>query len=99
MFSPYLMPRLALLDPELMVELPPHITAATGFDALTHNLEALAATGYHPLCDGLAMEGLALCHQHLLRVYECPADIEARQGMAMASLMGATHAASVSCSP
>lgn len=89
-FSPYLLPKVALLDPELMVGLPPHLTAATGFDALTHNLEALVAKGYHPLCDALAMEGLALCHQFLERAVRTPDDLEARQGMAVASLMGAT---------
>jgi 4-hydroxybutyrate dehydrogenase len=89
-FSPYLMPDVALVDPELHTTMPSWLTAATGFDALTHNLEAYTATGYHPLCDGLALEGLSLCHTHLKSVFADPGNLEARRGMAMAALMGAT---------
>lgn len=89
-FSPHLMPRIAVIDSDLMVGMPSWLTAATGFDALTHNLEALTALGYHPMADGLAMEGLALVHQHLLTAYHQPANLEARDGMAMAAMMGAT---------
>ncbi|MEC9072615.1 MAG: iron-containing alcohol dehydrogenase, partial [Myxococcota bacterium] len=89
-FSPHLMPRIALVDSELMIGMPPWLTAATGFDALTHNLEALTAVGYHPMADGLALEGLALVHQHLLTAFNAPTNLEARDGRAMAAMMGAT---------
>jgi len=89
-FSPHLMPRVALIDPELMTGMPQWLTAATGFDALTHNLEALTALGYHPMADGIALEAIALCAEHLGRALENPNDVEAREGMAMAAMMGAT---------
>ncbi len=54
-FSPYLIPSLALADPELTVDLPPHITAGTGMDAYTHNVEAYIAKGFHPICDAIAL--------------------------------------------
>ncbi len=88
-FSPYLMPRFAVIDPELAVGLPPAVTAATGMDALTHNVEAFLATGYHPLCDGVALEGIRQVSLYLRRAVENGQDLEARAGMAMASLMGA----------
>ena len=75
--------------PELMVGLPPGVTAATGMDALTHNLEAFLARGFHPLCDGIALEGLRLAGLYLRRAVDDGTDLEARGGMAMASLMGA----------
>jgi alcohol dehydrogenase class IV len=89
-FSPHLMPRVALIDPALMTSMPAGLTAATGFDALTHNLEALTALGYHPMADGIALEGLALVAAHLSRAVQVPDDLAARGGMAMAALMGAT---------
>jgi 4-hydroxybutyrate dehydrogenase len=89
-FSPHLMPCVALIDPQLMTGMPQWLTAATGFDALTHNLEALAARGFHPMADGIALEGLALCGEHLLRATQAPEDLTARGGMAMAAMMGAT---------
>lgn len=89
-FSPHLMPRVALIDPELMMGMPRWLTAATGFDALTHNLEALTATGYHPPADGLALEGVALALQHLQTACDTPTDLPAREGMAMSAMMGAT---------
>ncbi len=88
-FSPFLMPKVALVDAEVVRDLPPHLTAATGFDALTHCLEALAARGYHPMADGIALEGLALCHRFLERAVADGQDLEAREGMAMAAAMGA----------
>lgn len=90
-FSPYLMPAVALCDPELTLCLPKHITAATGADALTHNIEAYLAKGYHPLCDGIALHGVTLAHRHLPRaVTHGKEDIDARSQMMMAAGMGAT---------
>src|SRR5690348_14103789 len=66
-FSPYLMARAAILDPELTVGLPPFVTAATGMDALSHNLEAYVATGEHPLADAIAIDGLRRIAGHLVR--------------------------------
>jgi alcohol dehydrogenase class IV len=88
-FSPYLIPNLALNDPELTLDLPAHVTAGTGMDALTHNLEAYIAKGYHPVCDGIALAGIKLCAEHLPRLARDPKDLEARTGMMMASMMGA----------
>ncbi len=89
-FSPHLMPRVALIDPELMTGMPGWLTAATGFDALTHNLEALVAIGYHPMADGIALEGIVMASRHLAKAVVAPTDIPAREGMAMSAMMGAT---------
>ncbi|MCB9786323.1 MAG: iron-containing alcohol dehydrogenase [Deltaproteobacteria bacterium] len=89
-FSPFLMPKVAIVDPELMVGMPAWLTAATGFDALTHNLEAFVAKGFHPMADGIALEGIAQVHTHLVTACRKPADLTARGGMAMAAMMGAT---------
>jgi len=88
-FSPHLMAQVVFADPELTFELPAHITAATGMDALTHNIEAYLARAYHPMCDGIALEGLRLASEHLSQVVAVPYDIDARSAMLMASLMGA----------
>ena len=88
-FSPYLIPSLALADPEVTLQLPPHITAGTGMDAFTHNVEAYLAKGYHPICDAVALAGAKLAWQNLPRVMESPEDLEARANMMMASMMGA----------
>jgi 4-hydroxybutyrate dehydrogenase len=88
-FSPYLIPTMALADPELTLALPPHITAGTGMDAFTHNVEAYLAKGYHPICDAVALAGAKLAWQNLPRVMESPNDLEARGAMMMASIMGA----------
>lgn len=88
-FSPYLLAKVALLDPELTVSMPTHITAATGFDALTHCLEAYLAKGCHPMADGIALGGLELCRDHLLRATQHGADLAARGGMMQAAMMGA----------
>ena len=88
-FSPYLIPSVALADPELTVGMPPKITAGTGLDALTHNVEAYLALGYHPLCDGIALEGTRLAMRHLARAVHNGKDLEARTGMTMAAIMGA----------
>jgi 4-hydroxybutyrate dehydrogenase len=88
-FSPYLLARVALLDPELTRSMPPRVTAATGFDALTHCLEAFCAAGDHPMADAIALGGLELCGQHLARAVEQGSDLEARGGMMKAAMMGA----------
>jgi 4-hydroxybutyrate dehydrogenase len=88
-FSPFLLAKAAILDPELTVSMPARVTAATGFDALTHCLEALVATGDHPMADGIAFEGLRLCAKYLARATENGKDIEARGGMMKAAMMGA----------
>ncbi|MEZ4742646.1 MAG: iron-containing alcohol dehydrogenase [Bdellovibrionota bacterium] len=88
-YSPRLTPHEVIADPELTVGLPVHITAATGMDALTHNIEAYLAKNYHPMCDGIALEGIRLVFKYLHRAVETPNDLEARGGMLMASMMGA----------
>ena len=88
-FSPHLLAKVALLDPELTVSMPARITAATGFDALTHCLEAYVSLGDHPLADAIAIGGLRLCAQHLRRAVTTPGDLEARGGMMKAAMMGA----------
>lgn len=88
-FSPYLIPSVALADPALTLDLPPHITAGTGMDAFTHNVEAYLAKGYHPMCDTIALAGTKLVWDNLPRVMDNPHDIEARSNMMMAAIMGA----------
>ena len=88
-FSPHLLADAAILDPELTVGLPPFITAATGMDALTHNLEAYVAKGDHPLADAIALDGLRRIARHLLRAVKNGKDIEAREQMLLGSSMGA----------
>jgi 4-hydroxybutyrate dehydrogenase len=88
-FSPYLLAKVALLDPTLTRSLPPRITAATGFDALTHCLEAYCALGDHPMADAIALGGLELCARHLERAVLHGDDLDARGGMMKAAMMGA----------
>jgi len=88
-FSPHLLANAAVLDPELTVGLPPFITAATGMDALTHNLEAYVAKGDHPLADAIALDGLRRIALHLGRAVKNGKDIEAREQMLLGSAMGA----------
>jgi 4-hydroxybutyrate dehydrogenase len=88
-FSPYLMAKVAILDPELTVSMPPRVTAATGFDALTHCIEAYLALGDHPMADGIALAGIELCAKHLPRTIEAGADLVARGAMMKAAMMGA----------
>jgi alcohol dehydrogenase class IV len=88
-FSPELLARAVYADPELTVGLPPAITAATGLDALTHCVEAYLAKDFHPICDGIALEGLRIAAAQLPRAVADGADLEARGGMLMASMMGA----------
>ncbi|WP_204137009.1 iron-containing alcohol dehydrogenase [Halomicronema sp. CCY15110] len=104
MFDPQLLPQVVLADPELLLGLPAKITAATGMDALTHLIEAFLAKGFHPICDGIALEGLHLVAIHLkdcvtfaqrlaagesLSEAEQAAHLTARGGMLNASMMGA----------
>ena len=89
-FHPNMLPELVIADPELCVGLPPRLTAATGMDAFAHCFEALCAPGYHPMADGIALEGLALIQRALLRAYVDGEDLDARMDMLMAASMGAT---------
>lgn len=88
-FSPWLMPRRAILDPELTVSLPPSLTAATGMDAFTHCLESLTCPVFHPICDAIAIHGLELIIRYLERATRNGQDIEARGNMLVAASMGA----------
>ena len=88
-FSPYLLAKAAILDPELTVSMPPLVTAATGFDALTHCIEAYLALGDHPMADGIALLGIELCAKNLPRAVEAGADLAARGAMMKAAMMGA----------
>jgi alcohol dehydrogenase class IV len=89
-FHPKMQPAVVIADPELTVGLPPQITAATGMDALSHNLEAYCSPSYHPLAEGIALEGMRLIHDWLPTAVKDGEDIEARSHMLAASLMGAT---------
>jgi alcohol dehydrogenase len=89
-FHPLIMPKVAILDPELTIGLPPKLTAATGMDALAHCLEAYFAPAYHPLAQGVALEGMRLIKENLKKAVKQPDDIEARGNMLVASSMGAT---------
>ena len=88
-FSPFLIPTFAIIDPELTVGLPPHVTAATGVDALTHGIESYCALGYHPMADGIALECVRIAAACLPRAVANGQDIEARRGMMAAAMMGA----------
>lgn len=88
-FSPRLIPDVAMLDPQLTVSLPKHLTAATGFDALTHNIEAYCAKGDHPMADAIALEGIELIARNLPTAVSEPGDLDARGAMLKASMMGA----------
>jgi 4-hydroxybutyrate dehydrogenase len=88
-FSPSLIPDLAIADPELTVSMPPAVTAGTGMDAFTHNVEAFLAKGFHPICDAIALGGAKLAYQHLPRVIADPNDLESRGEMMVAAMMGA----------
>jgi alcohol dehydrogenase class IV len=89
-FHPQMLPSIVILDPELTVGLPPHVTAATGMDALSHCLEAWCAPGFHPMADGIAAEGTRLIACSLLRAVEDGSDLDARGNMLVAATMGAT---------
>ena len=89
-FHPLMMPKVVIADPELTVGMPKFITVGTGMDALAHCLEAYCAPGYHPLADGIAVEGIRLVFENLPKVYADPNDVEARGHMMSAAAMGAT---------
>ena len=89
-FHPKFLPGVVISDPELTVGLPSHITTATGMDAFIHCFEALCAPGYHPMADGIALEGMRLVKDALPRAVTDGGDIEARADMLAAASMGAT---------
>ncbi len=89
-FHPKFLPSIVILDPVLTIGLPPKITAATGMDALAHNLEAYCAPGYHPMADGIALEGMRLINEWLIEAVNNGSNIEARMNMLTAASMGST---------
>ena len=88
-FSVKLLAKAVFADPELTLDLPPNVTAATGMDALTHNVESYIAKGYHPMCDGIALEGVRIAARALPIAVCEPRNLQARADMLMASMMGA----------
>jgi alcohol dehydrogenase class IV len=88
-FSPALLAKAVFADPELTLDLPPPITAATGMDALTHNVESYLSPAYHPLCDGIALEGARIAARALPTAVKSGHDLAARSDMLMSSMMGA----------
>ncbi|MEN7549581.1 iron-containing alcohol dehydrogenase [Rapidithrix thailandica] len=88
LFSPKLLAKIVFADPALTFDLPPFVTAATGMDALTHNMEAYLAKGFHPMADGIALEGIKLIASSLEQAVKQPDDVS-RSKMLLASLMGA----------
>ncbi len=89
-FHPKFLPSIVILDPKLTIGLPPEITASTGMDALAHNLEAYCANGYHPMADGIALEGMRLIKRWLLIAFQDGSNMEARMNMLSAASMGST---------
>jgi len=89
-FHPKFMPTIVILDPNLTTDLPPRITAATGMDALAHNLEAFCASGFHPMADGIALEGMKLIKNSLPEAVSNGQNIIARSEMLAAASMGST---------
>jgi alcohol dehydrogenase class IV len=88
-FSPLLLAKAVFADPELTLDLPSLITAATGMDALTHNVESYLSPAYHPLCDGIALEGVRIAARALPAAVKNGHDLKARADMLMSSMMGA----------
>ena len=88
-FSGAILAKAVFADPELTLGLPPAVTAATGMDALTHNIESYLSPAYHPLCDGIALEGLRLGARALATAVKEPGNLQARADMMMSSMMGA----------
>jgi alcohol dehydrogenase class IV len=88
-FSPAILAKVVFADPELTLGLPPAVTAATGMDALTHNIESYLSPAYHPLCDGIALEGTRIAARALLLAVREPGNLQARADMMMSSMMGA----------
>jgi alcohol dehydrogenase class IV len=89
-FSPRIMAKVVFADPELTLGLPAHVTAATGMDALTHNIESYLSPSYHPLCDGIALEGTRIAAAALRTAVHEPSNLKARGDLMMASMMGAS---------
>ena len=89
-FHPKFLPTIVILDPKLTLDLPPRITAATGMDALAHNLEAFCAPGFHPMADGIALEGMRLVKNSLIEAVKNGKNIDARLEMLAAASMGST---------
>ena len=89
LLSPHLIPRAAIVDPELTMTLPPMLTAATGMDAISHCIETYLAPSFNPPADGIALEGLRRAWTHIRKATENPADRDARANMAIAATMGA----------
>jgi alcohol dehydrogenase class IV len=88
-FSPQLLAKCVFADPELTLDLPPAITAATGMDALTHNIESYLSPAYHPMCDGIALEGVRIAARALPIAFRDGRNLKARSDMLMSSMMGA----------
>jgi alcohol dehydrogenase class IV len=88
-FNPKILAKVVFADPELTLSLPAAVTAATGMDALTHNIESYLSPAYHPLCDGIALEGTRIAARALVTAVQEPGNLQARSDMMMASLMGA----------
>ncbi len=88
-FSPKIQAKVVFADPELTLGLPAAVTAATGMDALTHNIESYLSPAYHPLCDGIALEGTRIAAAALLSAVKEPGNLQARSDMMMSSMMGA----------
>lgn len=88
LFSPKLLAKMVFADPLLTMDLPSFITAATGMDALTHNMEAYIAKGFHPMCEGIALQGMGLINDAIITATKRP-DLESRSKMMIGSLMGA----------
>jgi len=88
-FSPLILAKVVFADPELTLGLPPSVTAATGMDALTHNIESYLSPAYHPLCDGIALEGTRIASRALVQAVLEPGNLQARSDMMMSSMMGA----------
>ncbi len=89
-FHPKMLPSIVILDPNLTIALPSSLTAFTGMDALAHCIEAYCSPFFHPFSQGIAVEGIAIIHKYLLRVFKDGSDIEARSNMLVASSMGST---------
>ena len=89
-FHPKILPSIVILDPKLTLELSPRLTAATGMDALAHNLEAFCAPNYHPMAEGIALEGMKLIKKSLVVAFKDGGNVEARQNLLTASSMGST---------
>ena len=89
-FHPKLLPSIVILDPVLTIDLSPRLTAATGMDALAHNFEAFCAPGFHPMADGIAIEGMKLIKKSLVKAVNNGKDLNARADLLAAASMGST---------